>query len=143
MGLHEIHSDWSDDSSRLPDQGENVSPIRIAKLRTDNGSKFRTALPVRRDAVTGDRIPSGRHVFDVLCKALTINTGASHRAIHKQTAWSSASTAASARSLNRSVLVLLPRSNQRCTSIATRVFTTKAISPIFNRKAVFYFSFFV
>jgi transposase InsO family protein len=47
-------------------------------------ARLRTALPARKDLITGDCIPSSKHAFDVLCKSLSIQ----HRLIpprHPQT----------------------------------------------------------
>ena len=59
--------------------------IPIRSLLTDNGSQFTDRFTSKKkDPVSGDRIPSGKHVFDVLCKQLVIE----HRLIpprHPQT----------------------------------------------------------
>ena len=64
---------------------KNACPITIVKLLSDNGSQFTDRLTSKKkDPVSGDRIPSGKHVFDVLCKQLVIE----HRLIpprHPQT----------------------------------------------------------
>jgi transposase InsO family protein len=64
--LH-IYGDMSDKSSvdflrRL----KLVSPIRIIKLLTDNGSQFTDCV------TTKDRKPSGQHAFDKVCTAMGI-----------------------------------------------------------------------
>ena len=64
---------------------KNACPITIVKLLSDNGSQFTDRLTSKKkDPVSGERIPSGKHVFDVLCKQLVIE----HRLIpprHPQT----------------------------------------------------------
>jgi transposase InsO family protein len=82
----EIYSDQSDSSSTdFLIKVKKACPINIVKLLTDNGSQFTDRFTSKKkDPVTGDRIPSGEHAFDVLCKSLAIE----HRLIpprHPQT----------------------------------------------------------
>lgn len=82
----EIYADQSDSSSTdFLIKVKDACPIKIVKLLTDNGSQFTDRFTSKKkDPVTGDRIPSGKHAFDVLCKALAIE----HRLIpprHPQT----------------------------------------------------------
>uniref|UniRef100_UPI001C560887 integrase core domain-containing protein n=1 Tax=Janthinobacterium sp. UMAB-56 TaxID=1365361 RepID=UPI001C560887 len=82
----EIYADQSDSSSTdFLIKLNKACPIAIVKLLTDNGSQFTDRFTSKKkDPETGDRIPSGRHAFDVLCKQLAIE----HRLIpprHPQT----------------------------------------------------------
>ena len=82
----EIYADQSDSSSTdFLIKLNKACPIAIVKLLTDNGSQFTDRFSSRKkDPETGDRIPSGKHAFDVLCKQLAIE----HRLIpprHPQT----------------------------------------------------------
>ena len=59
-------------------------PIKITKLLTDNGSQFTDRFTSKKKNSEGARIPSGNHVFDLLCKQFAIE----HRLIpprHPQT----------------------------------------------------------
>lgn len=82
----EIYADQSDSSSTdFLIKLNNACPIAIVKLLTDNGSQFTDRFSSKKkDPETGDRIPSGKHAFDVLCRQLVIE----HRLIpprHPQT----------------------------------------------------------
>lgn len=82
----EIYADQSDSSSTdFLIKVKKACPVKIAKLLTDNGSQFTDRFTSKkRDPISGDRIPSGKHVFDVLCRDLEIE----HRLIpprHPQT----------------------------------------------------------
>ena len=71
---------------QMPDETERrYLFVAIVKLLTDNGSQFTDRFTSKqKDPETGDRIPSGKHAFDVLCKHLAIE----HRLIpprHPQT----------------------------------------------------------
>ena len=82
----EIYADQSDSSSTdFLIKLNKACPIAIVKLLTDNGSQFTDRFSSRtKDPETGDRIPSGKHAFDMLCKQLAIE----HRLIpprHPQT----------------------------------------------------------
>ena len=82
----EIYADQSDSSSTdFLIKVKNACPINIVKLLTDNGSQFTDRFTSRKkDPISGDRIPTGKHAFDVLCKDLAIE----HRLIpprHPQT----------------------------------------------------------
>src|SRR5471032_2934964 len=82
----EIYADQSDSSSTdFLIKLNKACPVAIVKLRTDNGSQFADRFTSKqKDPETGDRIPSGKHAFDVLCKCLAIE----HRLIpprHPQT----------------------------------------------------------
>jgi len=70
----EIYADQSDNSSAdLLIRLNNACPVAIVKLLTDNGSQFTDRFTSKhKDLETGDRIPSGKHAFDVLCKRLAI-----------------------------------------------------------------------
>ena len=81
-----IYADQSNSSSTdFLIKVKNACPIKIVKLLTDNGSQFTDRFTSKKkDPVSGDRIPSGDHDFDVLCKQLKIE----HRLIpprHPQT----------------------------------------------------------
>ena len=59
-------------------------PLKIIKLLTDNGSQLTDRFTSRKKDAEGKPIPSGKHVFDALCKQLQIE----HRLIpprHPQT----------------------------------------------------------
>ena len=82
----EIYADQSDSSSTdFLIKLNKACPIAIVKLLTDNGSQFTDRFSSRKkDPETGDRIPSGKHASDMLCKQLAIE----HRLIpprHPQT----------------------------------------------------------
>ena len=82
----EIYADQSDSSSTdFLIKLNKACPIAIVKLLTDNGSQFTDRFSSRKkDPETGDRIPSGKHAFDMLCQQLSIE----HRLIpprHPQT----------------------------------------------------------
>jgi transposase InsO family protein len=82
----EIDANQSDSSSTdFLIKVKNACPIKITKLLTDNGSQFTDCFTSRKkDPVSGDRIPTDKHAFDVLCKDLKIE----HRLIspgHPQT----------------------------------------------------------
>jgi len=82
----EIYADQSDSSSTdFLIKLNNACPIAIVKLLTDNGSQFTDRFSSKKkDPETGDRIPSGKHAFDVLCRQPVIE----HRLIpprHPQT----------------------------------------------------------
>jgi transposase InsO family protein len=82
----EIYSDQSDNNSTdFLIKVKKACPIHVVKMLTDNGSQLTDRLiRKKKDPVTGDRIPSGKHAFDVLCKSLAIE----HRLIpprHPQT----------------------------------------------------------
>jgi transposase InsO family protein len=69
----EIYADQSGSSTDFLIKVKNACPIKIVKLLTDNGSQFTDRFTSKKkDPVTGDRIPSGKHAFDVLCIALAI-----------------------------------------------------------------------
>jgi transposase InsO family protein len=80
----EIYADQSDGSSiDFLSKVERACPVKIVKLLTDNGSQFTDRFTGKKDA-DGKREPSGKHVFDRLCKQL----GIEHRLIpprHPQT----------------------------------------------------------
>jgi transposase InsO family protein len=80
----EIYADQSDGSSvDFLNKVERACPVKIVKLLTDNGSQFTDRFTGKKNA-GGQREPSGRHVFDRLCKQLGID----HRLIpprHPQT----------------------------------------------------------
>jgi transposase InsO family protein len=82
----EIYANQSDSSSTdFLIKVKNACPIKIIKLLTDNGSQFTDRCISReKDSVSGDRMPTGKHAFVVLCKDLKIE----HRLIppgHLQT----------------------------------------------------------
>jgi transposase InsO family protein/transposase-like protein len=81
----EIYADQSDSSTDFLIKLNKACPVAIVKLLTDNGSQFTDRFTSKqKDPETGDRIPSGKHAFDVLCKQLAIE----HRLIpsrHPQT----------------------------------------------------------
>lgn len=62
-----IYADQSEDSSvDFLNRLEQAAPMKIVKLLTDNGSQFTDRFTNKK------REPSGRHRFDVRCKALNI-----------------------------------------------------------------------
>jgi transposase InsO family protein len=62
-----IYADQSEDSSvDFLERLERAAPMKIVKLLTDNGSQFTDRFTNKK------REPSGRHKFDVRCKALGI-----------------------------------------------------------------------
>ena len=81
----EIYADQSDSSSTdFLSRLKSACPVKIVKLLTDNGSQFTDRFTSRKKDAEGKSIPSGKHVFDVLCKQL----GIEHRLIpprHPQT----------------------------------------------------------
>lgn len=62
-----IYADQSEDSSvDFLNRLEQTAPMKIIKLLTDNGSQFTDRFTSKK------REPTGRHKFDVRCKALNI-----------------------------------------------------------------------
>ena len=62
-----IYADQGEDSSvDFLNRLEQAAPMKIVKLLTDNGSQFTDRFTSKK------REPSGRHSFDVRCKALNI-----------------------------------------------------------------------
>jgi transposase InsO family protein len=62
-----IYADQSEASSvDFLNRLEQTAPMKITKLLTDNGSQFTDRFTSKR------RVPTGRHDFDVRCKALNI-----------------------------------------------------------------------
>ena len=80
----DIYDDQTDSSSvDFLSKVQAACPIKIVKLLTDNGSQF-TGFTSRKKDEDGNRIPTGKHVFDVQCKRAAIE----HRLIppgHPQT----------------------------------------------------------
>ena len=70
----EIYANQSDSSSTdFLIKLKNSCPVTIVKLLTDNGSQFTDRFTSKKkDPVSGDRIPSGKYVFDVLWTQLAI-----------------------------------------------------------------------
>jgi transposase-like protein len=82
----DIYADQSESSTTdFLIKVHKACPVAIVKLLTDNGSQFTDRFTSKKkDPVSGERVPSGNHVFDVLCKDLAIE----HRLIpprHPQT----------------------------------------------------------
>jgi transposase InsO family protein len=81
----DIYADQTDSSSTdFLAKVKAACPIKIAKLLTDNGSQFTDRFTSKKKDPDGNRIPTGKHVFDVLCKQFEIE----HRLIpprHPQT----------------------------------------------------------
>lgn len=81
----EIYADQTDSSSvDFLSKVKTACPIKIIKLLTDNGSQFTDRFTSKKKDDEGKRIPSGKHVFDILCKKFEIE----HRLIpprHPQT----------------------------------------------------------
>lgn len=81
----EIYSDQTDASSvDFLNKVTAACPIKIVKLLTDNGSQFTDRFTSKKKDAEGNRIPTGKHVFDRLCKQFNIE----HRHIppgHPQT----------------------------------------------------------
>lgn len=81
----EIYADQSDTSSiNFLAKVRDACPVKIVKLLTDNGSQFTDRFTSRKKDAEGNPIPSGKHVFDRLCKQFAIE----HRLIpprHPQT----------------------------------------------------------
>ena len=80
-----IYADQTDSSSTdFLAKVKAACPVKIVKLLTDNGSQFTDRFTSKEKDCEGNRIPSGKHVFDVLCKQWEIE----HRLIpprHPQT----------------------------------------------------------
>lgn len=69
----DIYADQSDSSSvDFLAKVKAACPIKIVKLLTDNGSQFTDRFTSKKKDADGKRIPSGKHVFDVLCKQFAI-----------------------------------------------------------------------
>jgi transposase InsO family protein len=69
----EIYADQTDSSSvNFLSKVKAACPIKIIKLLTDNGSQFTDRFTSKKKDSEGKRIPSGDHVFDVLCKQFAI-----------------------------------------------------------------------
>lgn len=81
----EIYADQSDGSSvDFLNKVRRACPVKIVKLLTDNGSQFTDRFTSKKKDDDGQRVPTGKHVFDRLCKQLDIE----HRLIpprHPQT----------------------------------------------------------
>ena len=81
----EIYPDQTDSSSiDFLAKVSAACPIKITKLLTDNGSQFTDRFTSKKKNSEGLRVPSGNHVFDLLCKQSDIE----HRLIpprHPQT----------------------------------------------------------
>ncbi|QPI49025.1 IS481 family transposase [Massilia antarctica] len=81
----DIYADQTDSSSvDFLAKVTAACPVKIVKLLTDNGSQFTDRFTSKKKDAEGNRIPSGKHVFDILCKQLKIE----HRLIpprHPQT----------------------------------------------------------
>ena len=81
----DIYADQTDSSSvDFLSKVKAACPIKIVKLLTDNGSQFTDRFTSNKKDDEGNRIPSGKHVFDVFCKQSDIE----HRLIpprHPQT----------------------------------------------------------
>jgi transposase-like protein len=81
----EIYDDQSDTSSiNFLAKVRDACPVEIVKLLTDNGSQFTDRFTSRKKDAEGNPIPTGKHVFDRLCKQFSIE----HRLIppgHPQT----------------------------------------------------------
>ena len=81
----DIYADQTDSSSvDFLSKVQAACPIKIVKLLTDNGSQFTDRFTSRKKDEEGNRIPTGKHVFDVQCKRSAIE----HRLIppgHPQT----------------------------------------------------------
>ena len=81
----DIYADQTDSSSvDFLAKVKTACPIKIIKLLTDNGSQFTDRFTSKKKDAEGKRIPSGKHVFDVLCAQFEIE----HRLIpprHPQT----------------------------------------------------------
>jgi transposase InsO family protein len=81
----EIYADQTDSSSvDFLSKVKAACPLKILKLLTDNGSQFTDRFTSKKKDAEGKRIPSGDHVFYVLCNQFSIE----HRLIpprHPQT----------------------------------------------------------
>ena len=81
----DIYANQTDSSSvDFLSKVKAACPIKIVKLLTDNGSQFTDRFTSKKKDDEGNRIPSGKHVFDVFCKRADIE----HRLIppsHPQT----------------------------------------------------------
>ncbi|MEC5158929.1 hypothetical protein RCH08_000042 [Janthinobacterium sp. CG_S6] len=65
----EIYADQSDSSSvDFLSEVKSACPVKIVRLLTDNGSQFTDRYTSRTKDADGKRIPTGKHVFDRLCK---------------------------------------------------------------------------
>ena len=81
----EIYSDQTEGSSvDFLSKVKSACPVKIIKLLTDNGSQFTDRFTSKKKDLDGNRVPTGKHVFDRLCKQFDIE----HRLIpprHPQT----------------------------------------------------------
>jgi transposase InsO family protein len=81
----EIYSDQTEGSSvDFLSKVRTACPVKIIKLLTDNGSQFTDRITSKKKDLDGNRVPTGKHVFDCLCKQFDIE----HRLIpprHPQT----------------------------------------------------------
>jgi hypothetical protein len=81
----EIYADQTDSSSvDFLSKVKSACPVKIIKLLTDNGSQFTDRFTSKKKDTDGKRLPSGKHVFDIVCKQFEIE----HRLIpprHPQT----------------------------------------------------------
>ena len=81
----EIYADQTECSSvDFLSKVRAACPVKIIKLLTDNGSQFTDRFTSRKKDAEGKPTPSGKHVFDVVCKQWEIE----HRLIpprHPQT----------------------------------------------------------
>ncbi|MGZ9709277.1 IS481 family transposase [Glaciimonas sp. GNP009] len=82
----DIYADQSESSSTdFLIKVKKACPVTIVKLLTDNGSQFTNRFTSKKkDHRSGERPPTGKHAFDILCKQLAIE----HRLIpprHPQT----------------------------------------------------------
>ena len=70
----EIYSDQTDSSSvDFLTKVRSACPVKIVKLLTDNGSQFTDRFTSRKKDIDGNRVPTGKHVFDRLCKQFDID----------------------------------------------------------------------
>jgi transposase InsO family protein len=81
----DIYADQTESSSiDFLSKIKAACPDKIIKLLTDNGSQFTDRFTSKKKDADGQRIPSGKHVFGILCKKFEIE----HRLIpprHPQT----------------------------------------------------------
>ena len=81
----EVYADQTDSSSTdFLSKVTAACPVKIVKVLTDNGSQFTDRFTSRKKDAEGNQIPTGKHVFDLLCNQLKIE----HRLIpprHPQT----------------------------------------------------------
>ena len=111
----EIYADQSDGNSiDFLGKVRRACPLKIVKLLTDDGSQSPTASPARRRTTTANGCPAASMCSTASANNWASNTASFDHTIRRRTAWSSASTGASARSSARLGSPAPPSSNLPC-----------------------------